>query len=63
VLGLTAGITSSILLFLYVWDEFSYDKMFSKWEQIYRVNTYASISDIEIEVAVTMFPLGPVLKK
>lgn len=37
-LGLTAGIVSSLLIYLYVRNEFSYDRFHSKASNIYRVN-------------------------
>ncbi|MEQ8573191.1 MAG: ABC transporter permease, partial [Fulvivirga sp.] len=37
ILGLTLGITCSSLLFLLVIDELSFDNMYSKRDQIYRV--------------------------
>ena len=37
IFGLTAGITVSCLLFLYVWDELSYDKFHSNSHRIYRI--------------------------
>jgi putative ABC transport system permease protein len=37
VLGLTVAITSSLLIFLYVHYEFSYDKFHEKADRIYRV--------------------------
>lgn len=62
ILGLTAGITASMLLLLYVQDELSYDRMHSNAENIYRVNTLATIQDTHMNAAATMPPLGPALK-
>lgn len=61
ILGLTIGISASILLLLFVQDELSYDTFHTKADRIYRVNTLASIQDTELRVASTMPPLGPVL--
>ncbi|MCG6189908.1 ABC transporter permease [Maribellus maritimus] len=40
ILGLTIGITSFLILFLYVANEKSYDKHFAKYKNIYRVISY-----------------------
>ncbi|MEM8896340.1 MAG: ABC transporter permease, partial [Bacteroidota bacterium] len=61
ILGLTIGITASMLLLLYVNDELSYDQMHSKAANIYRVNTLATIQDTNMDAATTMAPLGPAL--
>lgn len=37
-LGLTAGIASTLLIYLYVQHEFSYDRFHTKANQIYRIN-------------------------
>lgn len=62
ILGLSIGITCSLLLLLYVRDEVSYDGFHSKAEQIYRVVTRASIQDTKLHAPVTMAPMGPALK-
>ncbi|MEO9852293.1 MAG: ABC transporter permease [Reichenbachiella sp.] len=56
VLGLTIGIVSSILLFLYVDFERSYDKFHINKDNIYRVTTQATVQDTELNV-----PLAPSL--
>ena len=61
ILGLTIGIAAGIMLLLYVQDELNYDGMHSLKDQIYRVNTIASVQDTELNVAQTMSPMGPVL--
>ncbi len=61
IIGLTVGITASILLLLYVKDELSFDKIHPRAEQLYRVNTLATIQDTELKTATVMAPLGPVL--
>jgi len=62
IIGLSGGITASLLLLLYINDELSYDHGHSKANQIYRVNTLAEIADTKISIANTMSPLGPALK-
>lgn len=61
IIGLTVGITASILLLLYVKDELSFDKIHPNADQLYRVNTLATIQDTELKTATVMAPLGPVL--
>ncbi|MEQ8713771.1 MAG: ABC transporter permease [Cyclobacteriaceae bacterium] len=61
ILGLTIGITASMLLLLYVNDELSYDQFHTNAENLYRVNTLATIQDTNVNAATTMAPLGPAL--
>ncbi|MEO9965804.1 MAG: ABC transporter permease [Reichenbachiella sp.] len=56
VMGLTIGIVSSILLFLYVDFERGYDQFHTKKDNIYRVTTQAIVQDTELNV-----PLAPSL--
>lgn len=60
--GLTIGLTSVILIMLYVVDELSYDKFHEKSDRIYRVveNQYYAGQPV-FPVAVTPVPLGPSL--
>ncbi len=62
IIGLSGGITASLLLLLYINDELNYDNGHSKADQIYRVNTIAEIADTKISIVNTMTPLGPALK-
>lgn len=39
IIGLTVSLTAAILLLLWVWDEFSFDKQHSKGDRIFRVAT------------------------
>ena len=61
IIGLSGGITASLLLLLYINDELNYDNGHSKASQIYRVNTIAEIADTRLSIANTMSPLGPAL--
>ncbi len=63
VLGLTMGITFSLLLVFYVLDELSYDKHHEKSDRIYRVGAFAQERDTATRFAVTQFPLAATLKK
>ncbi|MEP2026022.1 MAG: FtsX-like permease family protein [Reichenbachiella sp.] len=56
VIGLTIGIVSSLLLYLYIDFERSYDSFHAKGENIYRVTTKANVQDTEFYV-----PLAPSL--
>jgi len=60
--GLTIGLTSVILIMLFVVDEFSYDRFHTKADRIYRVveNQYYAGQPV-FPVAVTPGPLGPSL--
>lgn len=51
ILGLTVAITSSLLILLYVYDEFSYDRFHEKADRIVRVVSNAIYQAKEIEYA------------
>ncbi len=54
--GLTIGIASCLMIFLYVRDEYSFDKHHEGYEQIYRVVTDLKLGDREFHR-----PLAPVV--
>jgi putative ABC transport system permease protein len=60
-LGLTIAITISILAIVKVENEFSFEKGFSHYQRIYRINQDVFVSDQLIEVAVTPGAMGPAL--
>ncbi|XWN35909.1 MAG: FtsX-like permease family protein [Balneola sp.] len=61
ILGLSIGLATSLLIFLYVINEWNYDRFNSKSEQLFRViQTMESENNVE-EEASTPFLLGPVL--
>ena len=62
VLGLTIGITSSVLILLYINDEVSYDKFHENGENIYRVVSNIEEPDNAFTWAVAQIPLAPELK-
>lgn len=62
VLGLTIGITSSVLIMLYVFDELSYDKFHKNGENIYRVVSNIHEPDNAFTWAVAQVPMAPELK-
>ena len=62
ILGLTIGVTCSVLILLYVDDELSYDKFHVNGENIYRVVSNIQEPDNEFTWAVAQIPLAPELK-
>lgn len=63
ILGLTIGITSSVLILLYVNDEISYDKFHEHGDNIYRVVSNIKEPDNEFTWAVAQVPLAPEMKE
>ncbi|TFH26149.1 MAG: ABC transporter permease [Bacteroidia bacterium] len=61
-LGLAVGITASILIFIYIQDQVTYDKHNENFERIYRLEGDFFISEKQDLTAITQFPLGPTLK-
>ncbi len=63
ILGLTIGITCSLLLLLYITDELSYDKYHAKANRIYRVVSRIQEPDKTFGWASTQNPLVKTLKQ
>ena len=63
ILGLTIGITCSVLILLYVNDEISYDKFHENGENVYRVVSNIKEPDNEFTWAVAQIPLAPELRE
>ena len=64
ILGLTIGISFSVLLIFFIKDELSYDRYNINADRIYRINGYIKEHDKdEMKWANTQFPLAPALKK
>ncbi|MEO6253272.1 MAG: ABC transporter permease [Ferruginibacter sp.] len=63
VLGLSIGITFSLLLIFYIIDELSYDKYHKNADRIFRIVSYVNEPENKMKWASTQFPLGPTLKK
>lgn len=61
-LGLTLGLTSCLMIVLYVVDELSYDKYNVNHERIFRVNAELKLGDNQASYAVCMPPLAKTLK-
>ena len=62
ILGLTIGITGSLFLLLYVYDELSYDKYNEYADRIFRISSRITEPDDAFNWAVTQMPLAPQLK-
>jgi putative ABC transport system permease protein len=63
VLGLTIGITNSLFLLLYVFDDLSYDQFFEYKDRIVRVLSHITESDDEFTWISTQQPFGPRVKQ
>ena len=63
IFGLTLGITSSLLLILYIVDELSYDKFHPDSERIYRSTFTGKIQDQEFITTQTGIPMAEALLK
>nr|WP_321450573.1 ABC transporter permease [uncultured Carboxylicivirga sp.] len=62
-MGLSVGITLSLLVLLLVKYELGYDKLFAESESIYRLTTKGVLSTSFINSATTPMPLGDFVKK
>ncbi len=62
IIGLTVGITSSLLILLYIFHETSFDKFQSKSDRTYRISSAIQEPDNAFKWAVTQMPLGMTLK-
>lgn len=63
IFGLAAGITSCILIFLFVDTELSFDKGWKDADRIYRVNEVIQLQDKQDPFALTSFIVGEEIKK
>jgi len=63
ILGLTIGITFSLLLLFYVIDELSYDRYHEKADRIVRIVANVNEPENKMKWSSTQFQLGPTLKK
>lgn len=62
-IGLAIGLASFILIVLYVYDEFSYDKYHKNSDRIYRITSKLDFEGVGEESASQPFPLGPAFVK
>ena len=63
IVGLTLGLTSCLLMTLYIADEWSYDRFHTNANRIYRVNTYTQFGGTVQDFAQAADPIGPTLKQ
>lgn len=63
ILGLTIGISSTLFLLIYVFDELSYDKYHENQEQIYRVVSHITESDESFTWVIAQIPFAPQAKQ
>ena len=61
IFGLAIGIAGSLLMFLYVINELSYDKFHKDYEQIYRIGVRGDVRGEPINMAVSCAPLAKTL--
>ncbi len=61
--GLAIGLSSFLLIALYVMDELSYDRFFPKADRIYRINTDIKFGGANLHMALTSDMMGQLLKK
>ena len=58
ILGLSIGMACSIIIFLFIFDELSYDKYHENADQIYRVGIDAKMQGTELKAFFTGAPVG-----
>lgn len=63
ILGLSVGMASFILIILYVYDEYSYDKYHKKYDRIYRIVSVLDFDGVGEKSASQPFPLAPAMAK
>ena len=61
-LGLAIGITASILIFIYIKDQLTYDKNNEEYKRIYRLESDFFINEKQDLIAIVQIPLAPTLK-
>ena len=62
-LGLTIGISSSLIILLYLQNELGYDSQHERADRIVRISSDLHEPDDAFRWAVTQIPLGPMLKQ
>jgi putative ABC transport system permease protein len=63
ILGLSAGLSSCILIFLFIQHELSYDRFHKQSGKIYRVTSEMAGEKNKTDLAVTPAPWAPLMKK
>lgn len=61
-LGLAIGITATIMIFVYIQDQVTYDRHNEHFDRIYRLEGDFFINEKQDLTAITQIPLGPTLK-
>jgi putative ABC transport system permease protein len=61
ILGMTIGLTTCLVIILYIADELSYDTFHRNADRIYQVGLHGKIGGQDIMVANTCPPMGPAL--
>lgn len=59
VLGLAIGLASSIIIYLWVFDELSYDRFHTNYDRIFRIERDMVLDGQFVEVPITSPPLAP----
>lgn len=62
IIGLSLGIAASVLIFLFVFDELSYDQSIPDGDRIYRVNVTGKLNGNEFTSVSSAAPLAPTMK-
>ena len=62
VFGLTIGLASSLIIYLYISRELSYDKFNKDYEQIYRIGVKGKLRGAELNQAISAPPMANILK-
>jgi putative ABC transport system permease protein len=57
--GLTVGLAASIIIYLWVYDELSYDRFHENAGRIFRVERDMTMEDGRLQVPITSAPVGP----
>jgi putative ABC transport system permease protein len=63
ILGLTIGITGSLFLIFYIYDDLSFDRYHEKADRIYRISSRITEPDDAFNWSVTQVPLAPQIKQ
>jgi putative ABC transport system permease protein len=62
IFGLSVGISSCILIFLYVSNELSYDRQHTKADRIYRVTSILNLSGQDDNISYSSYMISPTMK-
>jgi len=63
IFGLAVGLATCLLILLFVWDEFSFDRFHEKADRIYRIDSDIKFGGSAMRIAVSSDPMGATLKK